>query len=469
MKLLFSNALRRYRLYAVAWSFLFCCALLSSASAQVSAPAQRIPAADSKLIEIKVNGSKHFTPQEVAASSGLQLGTIVDDEVFRKAARQLGETGAFDAISYSFTFSSAGTKLIFEVTDADKFVPARFSDFVWFTDQELLQKVHERAPLFHGELPTSGRLPDQVSDILQALLVENSVPGHVQYLRTPAPKGQLASIDYAVADVTIRVRHVEFPGVGAEELPALETAAEKLSGRDYYRALLDGFVEHTVLPVYHEHGYLKASCTLSQPKVVKASGSASDRGASDPIASDSINDKQAITLVDITIPVMPGLQYKLSGWNWTGNKNISSDDLQPLVHAKIGQPADTVKLEDNLRAVQQLYGSRGYVTATIKANAEFNDTTSAVAYQLVVTEGALYRMGELEFRGIDNQLTSRLRAAWKIRPGDVYDATYLKEFLPQARKLLPRTMDWDVTPHVTAMAKDRTVDVDLQYTAKAPQ
>jgi hypothetical protein len=78
-------------------------------------------------------------------------------------------------------------------------------------------------------------------------------------------------------------------------------------------------------------------------------------------------------------------------------------------------------------------------------------------------------MGELEFRGIDNSLTARLRAAWKLRPGDVYDATYLKEFLPQARKLLPANLDWEVTPHVTPLIRDKTVDVDLQYTAKAPQ
>ena len=78
-------------------------------------------------------------------------------------------------------------------------------------------------------------------------------------------------------------------------------------------------------------------------------------------------------------------------------------------------------------------------------------------------------MGELEFRGIDNNLTARLRAAWKLRPGDVYDASYLKQFLPQARKLLPANLDWEVTPHVTALVRDKTVDVDLQYTAKAPR
>jgi len=78
-------------------------------------------------------------------------------------------------------------------------------------------------------------------------------------------------------------------------------------------------------------------------------------------------------------------------------------------------------------------------------------------------------MGELEFRGLDNSLTAKLRAAWKIRPGDVYDSTYLKEFLPQARKLLPPSLDWEVSSHVTAIAREKTVDVDLQYTAKAPK
>jgi outer membrane protein assembly factor BamA len=148
---------------------------------------------------------------------------------------------------------------------------------------------------------------------------------------------------------------------------------------------------------------------------------------------------------------------------------MASGALQPLLQAKIGQPANTVQLEDDLRAIKELYGSHGYVTATIKANAEFDDVAGTVAYHLVVTEGYVYHMGELEFRGIDNNLTARLRAAWKLRPGDVYDATYLKQFLPQARKLLPANLDWEVSTHVTAITREKAVDVDVQYMAKAPQ
>jgi hypothetical protein len=76
-------------------------------------------------------------------------------------------------------------------------------------------------------------------------------------------------------------------------------------------------------------------------------------------------------------------------------------------------------------------------------------------------------MGELEFRGLDNSLTAKLRNAWKIRPGEVYDSTYLSEYLPAAQKLLPRNFDWDVSSHVTANQRDKTVDVDLIYSVKA--
>jgi outer membrane protein assembly factor BamA len=426
------------------------------AQAQTS-PANSIPAADSKLIAINVTGTHQFTETEVAAASGLLIGTTVSDDVLRKAVRQLGESGAFDNVAYNFSYSSAGTKLVLQVVDADRFVPVNFGDFVWFTDADLLQKLHARIPLFTGVLPASGALPDQVSDVLQALLVENNIPGHVEYLRSTDKDGKLESFDYTVSNIVIQIHQLEFPGAAQDELSQLQAAAEKLVGADYYRALLHNFIEKKLLPIYHERGYLKAVCAKPQPKVVK------------PASADIADDKAEITYVDVILPVTPGKQYKLAGWTWNGNKTVPTEELQPLIHAKKGQIANTVELSDNLRAAQELYGSRGYVTATIKAEAQFDDAAGTVSYQLAVNEGDLYRMGELEFRGIDNNLTARLRNAWKLRAGDVYDANYLKEFLPQSRKLLPANMDWDIAPHVTAMTKDKTVDVDLQYTAKAPR
>src|SRR5712671_3343493 len=263
-----------------------------------------MPATAYKLISVKVTGTKRFTSDEVAAASGLPVGTIAHEDDFQRAARQLGESGAFSNIAFTFSYSATGTKLEFQVTDADLFVPARYTDFVWFTDEELRRKLHERIPLFNGELPTSGRLPDEVSDVLQALLVENGVPGHVEYVRKKVKSERLQTIDYSVAGVSIRIRQIEFPGAEARELTALQTAAEKLTDREYSIEFMNSFIERALLPIYRERGYLKAACATPQPKVVKSTESRTGETA-------------RITFVDVTFPVTAGKQYKLSGMEWS--------------------------------------------------------------------------------------------------------------------------------------------------------
>jgi outer membrane protein assembly factor BamA len=140
-----------------------------------------------------------------------------------------------------------------------------------------------------------------------------------------------------------------------------------------------------------------------------------------------------------------------------------------MVRAQPGQPANTIRLGENLKEIQKLYGSHGFVGAAITPEAAFDDAAGTVAMRMDVKEGPVYHMGDLEYRGLDNSLTAKLRNAWKIRPGDVYDAAYLSEYLPAAQKLLPSGLDWEVEPHVTANVAEKTVDVDLVYTVKAPK
>ncbi len=70
----------------------------------------------------------------------------------------------------------------------------------------------------------------------------------------------------------------------------LQAAAQKLSDREYSRDYMNNFIEHDLLPIYHEQGYLKASCASAHPKVIK------------PDASDSIDNKQPPTFVEVIVP-----------------------------------------------------------------------------------------------------------------------------------------------------------------------
>lgn len=418
---------------------------------------QQMPPSAYKLIAVKVRGTKRYTQDEVIAASGLRMGATVDEDDFRKAAKELSDSGAFTDVAYSFSYSSAGTKLELQVADSVQFLPAHFDDFVWFTDEQLRQKIQERVPLFKGELPISGRLPEQVSDVLQALLVENSVAGHVDYLRNNGPNGKVESISYSVSDVLIRVQNLEFTGAGSSELPLLQAVGKRLPDHEYSRNRMNAFVEHQLLPVFYAHGYLKASFAQPQPKVIKQS------------APDTNDDPRNLTLVDVILHVDPGAQYTLTQINWSGNHEFPAEKLQGLLHAQLGQPVNLVRLAADLEEVKNLYGSHGYLNATITPQPQLDNSAQSVSYTLEVREDHVYHMGDLEFRGVDNTLASKLRAAWKLRQGDVYDSSYLKQFLAQSGKLLPANFDWGIETHVTPNSHDKSVDVEIHYTVKAPQ
>jgi outer membrane protein insertion porin family len=438
-----------------------CLLLLSGICVPVSAqtvqkPLEHMPASARQLVSVKVNGNKRFSESAIVAASGLQIGTPVNEDDFKKAARRLGDFGIFSDIGYTFSYSSAGTKLELQVTESQKFVPAHFEDFVWFSDEELLKRIQERAPLFNGELPLSGRLADQVSDVLQTLLVENAIPGHVIYERAGKQDGPVDAIVFKVEDVLVQIRSVDFEGAAGPELAALKAASDRVRDTEYSRTVLNALVQHQLMPVYQARGYLKATFSAPQTKVVKK-------------PAENEDGPRNLTIVDVSFAVVPGQQYKLKELDWSGNKEISTDVLQKMVRAQPGEVANTVRLADNLKDVQKLYGSRGYVTMTVKVNADFDDSAGTVILRLNVEEGSVYQMGELEIRGLDNSLEAKLRNLWKIRQGEVYNSTYLSEYLPAARKALPGNLDWDVASHVTANVKDKTVDIDLIYSAKAPK
>ena len=438
-------------------------AALNVSFAQSSPSAlDRLPASERKLLAIKVTGSKRYSEDTIAAATALQIGSTITEDDFKKASRRLGDTGAFSDIAYNYSYTSAGTKLELHVTDTTDFIPVRFEDFVWFTDDELRRSIKEHVPLFNGELPLHGRLADEVSDVLQAMLVVGAIPGHVDFQRVSKEDGPVEAIAYRVTDVLIRVGNIEFAGAGEAELPALKAAAERYPPpREYSRSRLNLLVQQQLLPIYHARGYLKAA--FGEPQI-KTVGMPSSISTPDTIEVGARNQ----TIVDVKFPVTPGLRYKLKSLGWSGNHEFPSEELRKMVHAEIGKPANTVGLTNDLKTVQILYGTRGYIAATLKANAEFDETDN-VAIVVDVKEGFQYHMGDLQFRGLDNALTAKLRNAWKIRPGDVYDAGYLEEYLPAARKLLPPTLDWEVSPHVTANIHDKTVDVDLIYSVKAPK
>jgi outer membrane protein assembly factor BamA len=409
-------------------------------------PPKELPPAAFKLVSIKTTGTKRYKSEEILAASGLQLGQTVSEDDFKKAARILGETGVFGDVLYSFQYSPDGTKLELQVQDAEQFVPVRFDNLVWFSDQELLDQLHTQVPLFQGQLPIGGDLADQVSNALQGLLIARNVQGRVDYLRAAHEDGPVEAFVFTVTGPQIHIRNIAFAGAGTSELPLLEAAAKKLQGADFFRSILRTQEDKNFLPIYLQRGYLKATFGDAQAKIVQ-------------------DTPQEIT-VDVAFPVDPGGQYKLTELVLAGYKSFPVDTLRALIHAEMDQPANAVQLNTDIDAMKKLYGTRGFMAVSIQPDPETDDATSTVKYKLNIQEGEVYSMGDLEIRGLDSRTTARLEDGWRLRSGDPYDSSYPKRFLDQADKELSLLADSEVSVRESLNRNEKTVDVTLRFNAK---
>ena len=431
----------------LAWVFPCICLCAGFAQTPRKQSPKDLPPSAFKLIAINTTGTKRYTSDEVIAASGLQIGQTVSEDDFKQAARVLGETGAFGDVLYSFQYSTDGTKLDLQVQDADKFVPVHFDNFVWFSDQELLDQLHAQVPLFQGQLPLAGDLADEVSNALQGLLIAHNVQGRVDYLRVAPEDGPIEAFVYSISGSQIHIRNVTFAGADASELPLLEAAAKKLQGAEFQRSILRVQEDKNFLPIYLERGYLKATLGDAQAKVVQ-------------------NMPQE-TIVDVTFPVDSGRQYKLTEIEMRGYKAFSVDALRALIHVQLSQPANAVQLDTDIEAMKKLYGTRGYMAVKIQPNPELDDASSAVKYVLLIREGDVYSMGDLEVRGLDLRTTARLENDWRLRGGDPYDSSYPTRFLNEEDKEIGINTDWNVSIRESLNRDDKTVDVALRFDPKA--
>jgi outer membrane protein assembly factor BamA len=168
----------------------------------------------------------------------------------------------------------------------------------------------------------------------------------------------------------------------------------------------------------------------------------------------------------VVFTVDPGRQYKIASMIWDGNKAFKSEKLQSLLHVKVGDTADAEQLQSDITAIRKLYTTVGYMTASVKAEPEFDDAASTVAYRMELREGDVFHLGDLDIQGLDAKSTDRLREAWSLRETDPYDSTYPLRFFEQTVKLLSRDVTWTVSVHEGVNEREKTVDVTLHYGLK---
>jgi outer membrane protein assembly factor BamA len=401
-RMLLLKALRRFALLAFAAAALY---QWPSASRAQSDPAPLLGA-------IHASGQKRFSEGKVIAASGLQTGQIFDVKAIEAATQKLGQSGAFDEVQFKYHPDNGKMSVEFVVKEAARFHRCTYDNFVWANSNEIEDFVRAEIPLFDGYAPESGNLPDEIARSLERFLKQRRIAGQVervQYARAIGdPNWEHL---YSANGPIIKVESVVFQGVKGIDDGLLQKEAKPLVGRNYSLVECRRYAEASFVPVYRERGFLRVNIGNPAGQLLEQTGSSSEFA------------------IQINYPVEEGLAYDWGGAGWDGNREATTEALNTLLGMKDGERANGKKIDAGWEAVHAAYEKKGHLEAIAKPNAVYDEASHKVTFHVVIVEGPQYRMGEFSVKGVPVETGERLKTRWKLKSGDIYDASYMAEFV----------------------------------------
>jgi len=161
--------------------------------------------------------------------------------------------------------------------------------------------------------------------------------------------------------------------------------------------------------------------------------------------------------VAVEAEVIEGPRFKFGEIGFTGNHAFSSDTLVAEFPVKKGSVFERDKIAHGLESVMKLYLANGYLEATMVPNTRF--IGERVALDIDVDEGRQFRMGNLQIFA-KGERADKLRAAWGISEGTVFDDSYLEKYIQTNQALIPTNFTRQ-SAQVVHDCRESTVEVRL--------
>ena len=390
--------MRLYRALRIYFAFL--CLTANTALAQYT------------IKNIVFDGKMPYTQAALEAASGLKPGNSITKAGMQQAAQRLNDTGAFDDLQVTLDGPVKALSVIFKVkpVDPSKMLAVDLENFIWWQPGQLSAELCQRVPLYGESVPEAGNIQQAIQDALTQMLAEKQIAAKISSRVTDATPAQpLRIVHFRVDSPDIRLRSFKVDDL----LPTLAPQANKLltslAGSPYNEGSNGRGPTRRILDLYRDAGYLNASFDHL------------DRGIDNP-AADKIN-------VDLVGSIKADGQYHVATIVWPGSPQISEKEFADASKLHSGDLASQKELRASLAIIDTAYRRQGYMDVIVDATPQLDSDAHLVTFTVNVNSGAQYHFGELNVLNLAPEARSQLDAAWKLRPGDVYDETYLVSFI----------------------------------------
>lgn len=163
----------------------------------------------------------------------------------------------------------------------------------------------------------------------------------------------------------------------------------------------------------------------------------------------------------LTIRVIEGRQYKVGDITITGNTIITTDKLRTVLKQTSGKIFAPSKIEKDTTALEDAYGSGGYIETRVRLVRKPNLATGNIDIEYTIKESDKFYVESVKIEGNTKSKSTVILRELAIGPGEVFDIVRMKT----SKQRLDNTRffeDVNMTPETTAIPGRKNLKIAVK-------
>lgn len=346
--------------------------------------------------DIRVDGVQAGRESQIIASLPIKIGQKINDANISNIVRNLFLTGQYDDVRAS----QQGNTLVISVTPK-----AIISDVVFEGNKSVpndaLKQNLDTNGFRKGDMLNREKLEEFRKGLEEHYHSVGRYNAKVETIVNPLPNNRAeVKIQVTENDVAL-LKDITFVGNQAFDSDRLEDQMElqpdawwKFFGNKFDSTQFTKDLE-TIRNYYLDRGYAKAGIANTDVK---------------------LNDEK--TEARVTIDIVEGEKYTVNSARIVGDVGGMAEQLAPLLkQIHVGEEfrrSDVLLVEESIKAT---LGERGYGSAQVNVQPDFNDENKTVGLSFVVDAGKRYSVRQIRFEGNTVSADSTLRQEMRQQEG----------------------------------------------------
>jgi outer membrane protein insertion porin family len=392
--------------------------------------------------DIRVEGLQRTEPGTVFSYLPVKVGETMTEEKAQQSLKALFATGFFQDVR----LEAEGSVLVVIVQERPAIAQIDFTGLREFEPDNIRKALRELG-LADGRTFDRSLLDTAEQEIKRQYLSRGLYAAQVTVTVTPLERNRVG-ISFAVTEGEVaKIRGINIVGASAfdeDELTDLfvlrtpgiltwYTKADK-----YSREKLAADLE-TLRSYYQNRGYIDFNIESTQVAISP--------------------DRQDIY---ITINMLEGEKYTVTGVDLSGQLLLPREELERLVQIKAGDVFSREKLAASTKAIAERLGNDGYAFANANAVPTFDKEKRTVAFNIVIDPGRRVYVRRIQVAGNNKTRDEVVRREMRQLEGAFYDTSKIQ----LSKRRIDRTQYFTEVNVETQPVEGSSDQVDVLYTVK---